>query len=501
MPKTLVVPLDGSPDAEVAVPVAEEFAERLGAEIVVVAAQLDGVIPTGRPDIAKESLHAYPEHTEIVRSVSVADAVRAVADDTNDPVVCMATHARSAVGHVLFGSVAEDVVRALAIPAVLVGPECSPPVRLEGPVLVCVDGSVASNAIVPIAREWALALGTRVVLVTVFHPLDVETATRPEAVLAGALEALGTEVDVETRLVRGYSPAGDDRRVGRRAGTCARRDRNPRADRAGAPGARQRRDHGGPPQHVPGPGRAPALDRFQRLRFLSLTRSTPRCVHYNSSASGRPPNSVTSPSRNRDQERSSSASAAAGACHSDLHLMDDFSEGMLPWSPPFTLGHENAGWIQASVRESPGSRSTHRCAIYGPWGCGLCKRCRQGMENYCERQELLGAAGGGLGRDGGMAPLMKVGARHVVPLKSLAPVDAAPLTDAGLTPYHAIKRSLPLLSPGSFAVVIGAGGLGHMAVQILQRVHGDDGDRNRPKPRGAGAGPGRGCDACRDLHG
>ena len=79
----------------------------------------------------------------------------------------------------------------------------------------------------------------------------------------------------------------------------------------------------------------------------------------------------------------------------------------------------------------------------------------------------MGAAGGGLGRDGGMAPLMKVSARHVVALESLAPVDAAPLTDAGLTPYHAIKRSLPLLAPGSFAVVIGAGGLGHMAVQIL----------------------------------
>ena len=208
MPKTLLVPLDGSPDAEVAVPVAEELAERFGAEIVIVAAQLDGVMPRGRPDLAKESVHVYPQRTEVVRSDSVADAVRVVAEETNDPVVCMATHARSALGHALFGSVAEDVVRALAIPAVLVGPECSPTLRLEGPLLVCVDGSVASNAIVSIARDWALALETRVVLVNVFHPLDVETATRPEPVLAGALEALGSEVDVETLLVRGYSPAG-----------------------------------------------------------------------------------------------------------------------------------------------------------------------------------------------------------------------------------------------------------------------------------------------------
>jgi len=58
-------------------------------------------------------------------------------------------------------------------------------------------------------------------------------------------------------------------------------------------------------------------------------------------------------------------------------------------------------------------------------------------------------------------------ARHLVPIGDLDPVQAAPLTDAGLTPYHAIKRSLPLLVPGSSAVVIGVGGLGHMAVQIL----------------------------------
>ena len=77
---------------------------------------------------------------------------------------------------------------------------------------------------------------------------------------------------------------------------------------------------------------------------------------------------------------------------------------------------------------------------------------------------------------------MKVNARHVVPLDALAPLDAAPLTDAGLTPYHAIKRSLPLLVPGSFAVVIGAGGLGHMAVQILSACTADDRDRGRPQP-------------------
>ena len=119
----------------------------------------------------------YPQRTEVVRSDSVADAVRVVAEETNDPVVCMATHAWTALGHALFGSVAEDVVRALAVPVVLVGPECSPTLRLEGPLLVCVDGSVASNAIRVDRPRLGPGAGNVVVLVNVFHPSYVETAT------------------------------------------------------------------------------------------------------------------------------------------------------------------------------------------------------------------------------------------------------------------------------------------------------------------------------------
>ncbi len=208
MPKTLLVPLDGSLDAERALPVAEGLAARFGADIVLVAAQLDGEVPTDRVDTAKAAVHAHGVRTEIVRSVSVPDALRAVADDSSEPVVCMATHARTALGQALFGSVAEDVVHGLEIPALLVGPNCSPTLHLDAPLLVCVDGSVASNAVLPVAREWALALNTRVVLVHVFHPLDVETAIAPEAVVAAAVEQLEPDVDVETRVIRGYSPAG-----------------------------------------------------------------------------------------------------------------------------------------------------------------------------------------------------------------------------------------------------------------------------------------------------
>ncbi len=158
----------------------------------------------------------------------------------------------------------------------------------------------------------------------------------------------------------------------------------------------------------------------------------------------------------------------AGACHSDLHLIHDFTEGMMPWGPPMTLGHENAGWVETIGAGVRGLEPGQPVAIYGPWGCGRCHRCTQGIENYCDRQREIGAAGGGLGLDGGMAPLMLVpDARLLVPLGDLDPVIAAPLTDAGLTPYHAVKRSLHLLGPGSTAVVVGVGGLGHMAVQIL----------------------------------
>ncbi len=161
----------------------------------------------------------------------------------------------------------------------------------------------------------------------------------------------------------------------------------------------------------------------------------------------------------------------AGACHSDLHLMHDFVDGMVPWGPPFTLGHENAGWVEALGDGVRHLEVGQPVAVYGPWGCGHCRRCHTGAENYCERQQELGAAGGGLGFDGGMAPYMVVpSSRWLVPLGDLDPVQAAPLTDAGLTPYHAIARSLDVLVPGSTAVVIGAGGLGHMAVQLLEAL-------------------------------
>jgi propanol-preferring alcohol dehydrogenase len=162
----------------------------------------------------------------------------------------------------------------------------------------------------------------------------------------------------------------------------------------------------------------------------------------------------------------------AGACHSDLHLMREFGDAPLPWGPPFTLGHENAGWVHELGAGVSGLAVGQAVAVYGPWGCGACPRCRLGIEGLCERPQdaPVAGGGGGLGLDGGMAELMLVpDARHLIPLPDgLTPATAAPLTDAGLTPYRAVRRSWPKLPPGSTAVVIGVGGLGHLAVQILR---------------------------------
>jgi alcohol dehydrogenase, propanol-preferring len=157
----------------------------------------------------------------------------------------------------------------------------------------------------------------------------------------------------------------------------------------------------------------------------------------------------------------------AGACHSDIHILYETpGEGDTPWRLPFTLGHETAGWVHAVGAGVTDLDVGQAVAVYGAWGCGICARCRAGIENYCERP----VPQGGLGIDGGMAEFLLVpDSRHLVPLPDgVEPALAAPLTDAGLTPYHAIRRSWAKLGPTATAVVVGVGGLGHMAVQILK---------------------------------
>jgi propanol-preferring alcohol dehydrogenase len=162
--------------------------------------------------------------------------------------------------------------------------------------------------------------------------------------------------------------------------------------------------------------------------------------------------------------------AGAGLCHSDLHLME-WPEGVVPYDLPFTLGHENAGWVAKTGAGVANFDEGDAVLVYGPWGCGTCWTCAQGKENICEHAAERRGHGGGLGRDGGLAEYVLVPSeRLLVPIGDLDPVMAAPLTDAGLTPYHVIKAALPYLLPGTTVVVIGVGGLGHVAVQMLRAL-------------------------------
>ncbi|MEV5159353.1 NAD(P)-dependent alcohol dehydrogenase [Streptomyces sp. NPDC053728] len=162
--------------------------------------------------------------------------------------------------------------------------------------------------------------------------------------------------------------------------------------------------------------------------------------------------------------------SAAGVCHSDIAVMSWPAEGF-PYELPLTLGHEGVGTVAALGEGAEGVSVGDAVAVYGPWGCGTCVNCAEGRENYCLRAADLGINPPGLGNPGAMAEYMIVDdARHLTPIGDLDPVKTVSLTDAGLTPYHAIKRSLPKLLPGATAVVIGTGGLGHVAIQLLRAM-------------------------------
>ena len=164
--------------------------------------------------------------------------------------------------------------------------------------------------------------------------------------------------------------------------------------------------------------------------------------------------------------------SAAGLCHSDQFVMSLPAEGF-DYPLPLTLGHEGAGSVAAVGDGVDGLAIGESFAVYGPWGCGRCLKCAEGKENYCVNAAALGIRPPGLGSPGAMAEYLLVdSARHLVPLGDLDPVQNVSLTEAGLTPYHAIKNALPKLGAGSTAVVIGTGGLGHVGIQILRAITG-----------------------------
>lgn len=150
--------------------------------------------------------------------------------------------------------------------------------------------------------------------------------------------------------------------------------------------------------------------------------------------------------------------AGCGLCRSDLTMrhIPAAVGAQLGWSMPFTLGHEVAGWIDGTGEP---------VALVSPTSCGTCRYCVRGRDSGCPN----GRAGRGYGRDGGLASHVLVSDRRaLLPLGDLDPRHAGPLTDAGATAYHAVRRALPRIPAGGTVVVIGAGGLGAFAVQFVR---------------------------------
>lgn len=156
----------------------------------------------------------------------------------------------------------------------------------------------------------------------------------------------------------------------------------------------------------------------------------------------------------------------AGACHSDLHILHDPARRPAPGDAPWILGHENAGWVDALGPGASGFEIGQPVAVFGGWGCGRCPVCLAGEEQLCDPGRWAG-----IGVPGGYTEQLLVPAtRHLVPIDGLDPAEFAPLTDAALTPYRAVRKAMPRLRPGSTAVAIGVGGLGQFGVQILKTL-------------------------------
>jgi NAD+-dependent secondary alcohol dehydrogenase Adh1 len=157
---------------------------------------------------------------------------------------------------------------------------------------------------------------------------------------------------------------------------------------------------------------------------------------------------------------------AAGVCRTDLHILDGQWQEKSGVTLPYTIGHENAGWVHALGDGVTGIAVGDKVILHPLVTCGLCRACRSGDDVHCANNRFPG-----IDSDGGYAEYLKTTARSVIKLDdSLEPVDVAALADAGLTAYHAVAKAARLLRPGYFVVVIGAGGLGHIGIQVLKAI-------------------------------
>jgi NAD+-dependent secondary alcohol dehydrogenase Adh1 len=156
----------------------------------------------------------------------------------------------------------------------------------------------------------------------------------------------------------------------------------------------------------------------------------------------------------------------AGVCRTDLHVMEGIWRGIQDPKLPYTLGHENAGWVEEVGSSVTTLRPGDAVIVHPLKTDGVCPACRRGEDMHCEHAEFPG-----LNVDGGFAQYLKTVERSTLKLEEgLSPKDVAAYADAGLTAFRAVKKAIPLLPPGTRCAVIGIGGLGHIGVQCLRAM-------------------------------
>jgi NAD+-dependent secondary alcohol dehydrogenase Adh1 len=153
----------------------------------------------------------------------------------------------------------------------------------------------------------------------------------------------------------------------------------------------------------------------------------------------------------------------AGVCRTDLHILEGQWAEKSGVTLPYTIGHENAGWVHAVGSAVTNVVEGDKVILHPLITCGLCRACRFGDDVHCENNAFPG-----ISTDGGYAEYLKTSARSVVRIDdTLEPADVAALADAGLTAYHAVAKAARKLRPGDRCVMIGAGGLGHIGIQVM----------------------------------
>jgi NAD+-dependent secondary alcohol dehydrogenase Adh1 len=160
---------------------------------------------------------------------------------------------------------------------------------------------------------------------------------------------------------------------------------------------------------------------------------------------------------------------AAGVCRTDIHILEGQWEEKSGVKLPYTIGHENAGWIHEVGEGVTGLKKGDKVILHPLVTCGLCQACRFGDDVHCENSTFPG-----INVDGGYAEYLKTTARSIIKLDDkLEPADVAALADAGLTAYHVVAKAARVLRPGNTVVMIGAGGLVSLASQFLVHVPSD----------------------------